>query len=147
MRSGGRTSLRSTGRAGLPYHHAQVAVTPAGPEAPVPAVIGVDDFALRRRHHYATIITDAVTGRRVEVLPGRDAGPLEAWLRGHPGITTVCRDGSATYAEAIHRTLPDAGQVSDRRHVWRNLCDKVRLEIRAHADCWARSSTRRCPAE
>jgi transposase len=36
-------------------------------------VIGVDDFALRRCHHYATIILDAETGRRVAVLPGRGA--------------------------------------------------------------------------
>ncbi|WP_406729552.1 ISL3 family transposase [Streptomyces sp. GD-15H] len=107
------------------------------PQAPIPRVIGVDDFALRRRRRYATIITDAVTGRRIEVLPGRDADPLEAWLREHPGIEVVCRDGSATYAEAIRRALPDAVQVSDRWHLWRNLCDKVQLEVRAHAGCWA----------
>lgn len=28
-------------------------------------------------------------------------------------------------------------QVSDRWHLWRNLCDKVLLEVRAHAGCWA----------
>lgn len=87
------------------------------PTAPVPAVIGVDDFALRRRHRYATIITDAVTGRRIDVLPGRDAEPLETWLREYPGVTTICRDGSATYAEAIRRALPDAVQVSVRWHL------------------------------
>ncbi len=49
----------------------------------------------------------------------------------------MCRDGSATYAEAIRRALPDAVQVSDRWHLWRNLCDKVQLEVRAHTGCWA----------
>jgi transposase len=44
---------------------------------------------------------------------------------------------SATYAEAVRRALPDAVQVSDRWHLWRNLCDKVQLEVRAHAGCWA----------
>ncbi|MER5262694.1 ISL3 family transposase [Actinosynnema sp. NPDC002837] len=107
------------------------------PEPVVPRVIGVDDFALRRRHRYATIVIDAETGRRVAVLPGRDAATLESWLRGHPGVEVVCRDGSATYAEAIRRALPDAVQVSDRWHLWRNLCDKVLLEVRAHAGCWA----------
>jgi transposase len=65
------------------------------PEPTVPRVIGVDDFALRRRHRYATIIIDAETGRRVAVLPGRDTTILETWLREHPGVEVVCRDGSA----------------------------------------------------
>ncbi|MFF9128568.1 ISL3 family transposase [Streptomyces sp. NPDC014889] len=107
------------------------------PQQAIPRVIGVDDFALRRRHRYATIITDAETGRRVAVLPDREAATLEAWLREHPGVEVVCRDGSATYAEAVRRALPDAVQVSDRWHLWRNLCDKVQLEVRAHAGCWA----------
>ncbi|MFD3761987.1 transposase family protein, partial [Streptomyces sp. NPDC058622] len=38
------------------------------PKQAIPQVIGVDDFALRRRHRYATIITDAETGRRIAVL-------------------------------------------------------------------------------
>jgi transposase len=107
------------------------------PGQTVPRVIGVDDFALRRRHRYATIIIDAQTARRVAVLPGRDAATLESWLRQHPGVEVVCRDGSATYAEAVRRALPNAVQVSDRWHLWRNLCDKVLLEVRAHAGCWA----------
>ncbi len=108
------------------------------PQQAVPRVVGVDDFALRRRHRYATIITDTETGRRVAVLPDREAATLECWLREHPGAeVVVCRDGSATYAEAIRRALPDAVQVSDRWHLWRNLCDKDQLEVRAHAGCWA----------
>ena len=100
-------------------------------------MIGVDDFALRRRHRYATIIIDAETGERLDVLPDREAATLEAWLRGKNGVEVVCRDGSATYAEAIRRALPDAVQVSDRWHLWQNLCDKVLAEVRAHAPCWA----------
>ncbi|WP_406360424.1 ISL3 family transposase [Streptomyces sp. NBC_01544] len=107
------------------------------PQQAVPRVIGVDDFALRRRHRYATIITDAETSRRVEVLPDREMATLESWLREHPDVEVVCRDGSATYAEAVRRAQPDAVQVSDRWHLWRNLCDKTLLEVRAHAGCWA----------
>ncbi|MGW6483597.1 ISL3 family transposase [Streptomyces sp. NPDC055059] len=108
------------------------------PQQAVPRVIGVDDFALRRRHRYATIITDAETGRRVAVLPDREMTTLESWLREHgSGVEVVCRDGSATYAQAVRRALPDTVQVSDRWHLWRNLCDKVQLEVRAHAGCWA----------
>ncbi|MFB7500222.1 ISL3 family transposase [Streptomyces sp. NPDC056161] len=106
------------------------------PQQAIPRVIGVDDFPLRRRHRYATIITAAETGRRVAVLPDREAATLESWLREHPGAEVVCRDGSATYAEAVRRALPDAVQVSDRWHLWRNLCDTVQIEVRAHVDCW-----------
>lgn len=84
------------------------------PARRVPQVLGVDDFALKRRHRYATVLTDAETGERIDVLHGRDVDALEAWLRRHPGIDVVCRDGSGAYAEAIRRALPDAVQVSDR---------------------------------
>ncbi|WP_375256795.1 ISL3 family transposase [Streptomyces sp. MNP-20] len=100
-------------------------------------VIGIDDFALCRRHRYATVIIDAETHERIDVLPGRTADTLEAWLREHPGIEVVCRDGSATYAEAIRRALPDAVQVGDRWHVWKNLCEAALSEVKAHSTCWA----------
>lgn len=87
------------------------------PERPVPRVLG-DDFALRRRHNYATVLIDVETCERVDVLPGRTVEALEGWLREHPGVETVCRDGSAAYAEAIRRALPEATQVGDRWHIW-----------------------------
>lgn len=102
-------------------------------------MIGVDDFALRRRQSYATIVINAETGERIEVLSGREAATLEAWLRGHPGIGAVCRDGSATYAEAVRRALPDAVRISDRWHLWHNLAEAVRKEVAAHSTCWAKA--------
>ncbi|GAB3278760.1 ISL3 family transposase [Actinocorallia lasiicapitis] len=107
------------------------------PPLRVPRVLGVDDFALKRRHRYATILIDAETSEPVDVLVGRGAAVLEEWLRTHPGVEVVCRDGSLVYAEAIRRALPDAIQVSDRWHLWRNLCDKTLAEVRSHTACWA----------
>ncbi|MFE9009741.1 MULTISPECIES: ISL3 family transposase [Streptomyces] len=107
------------------------------PTGRTPRVIGVDDFALRRRHRYATVVIDAETHERIDVLPDRTADTLEVWLRKHPGIEVVCRDGSATYAEAIRRALPDAVQVGDRWHLWHNLCDATLSEVKAHSTCWA----------
>ncbi|MEU0941156.1 ISL3 family transposase, partial [Embleya sp. NPDC005971] len=109
----------------------------APPPLRVPRVLGIDDFALKRRHRYATVIIDAETGERVDVLPDRTTQTLVAWLREHPGAEYVCRDGSASYGEAIRQALPDAVQVSDRWHLWSNLCGKVLAEVRSHAACWA----------
>ncbi|MFE4874663.1 ISL3 family transposase [Streptomyces sp. NPDC056682] len=107
------------------------------PPLRVPRVLGVDDFALKRRHRYATIIIDAETGERIDVLPDRTAQTLITWLREHPGAEYVCRDGSASYGEAIRQALPEAVQVSDRWHLWSNLCGKVLAEVRSRAACWA----------
>jgi transposase len=76
-------------------------------------VLGIDDFALRHSRSYATVLIDAETGRRADVLPGRIADIAEAWLRDHPGVEIVCRDGSGAYGEAARRAVR-SGPVSDR---------------------------------
>ncbi len=98
------------------------------PEVRIPRVIGVDDFALRRRQGYATVVINAGSGERIEVPSVREAVTVEAWLCGHPGIEAVCRDGSAAYAEAVRRALPDEVQISDRRRLWHRLAEAVRKE-------------------
>jgi transposase len=119
--------------------HLLMALTP--PRLPVPKVLGVDDFALQRGHHYATILVDALTHARVDVLPDRTAGTLAAWLRAHPGVEIVCRDGSASYAQAVTEALPGAVQVSDRWHLWHGLGVAVERTVTAHAACWRAAPT------
>ena len=108
------------------------------PGVTVPRVLGIDDFALRRGSVYATVLIDAETGRRVDVVPGRTADVAEKWLRDHPGAEIVCRDGSGAYGEAVRQALPDAVQVSDRWHLWHGLGEAVRKEVAAHCACWAK---------
>ena len=103
----------------------------------MPRVLGVDDFALRRGQVYATVLIDAETGDRVDVLAGRTAEVVEGWLREHPGVEVVCRDGSGAYAEAVRRALPGAVQVGDRWHLWHGLAGAVLKEVAAHSSCWA----------
>jgi transposase len=63
-------------------------------------VLGIDDFALRRGLVYATVLIDAETGRRVDVVPGRTADAAGKWLKDHPGVQIVCRDGSGAYGNS-----------------------------------------------
>jgi transposase len=88
------------------------------PDLEVPRVLGIDDFALKKGLVYATIFIDAETGRRVDVLEGRTADVVADWLRAHPGVEVVTRDGSGAYGQAVRSALPEAVQVSDRWHLW-----------------------------
>ncbi|WP_438296259.1 transposase family protein [Streptomyces sp. HUAS TT7] len=83
------------------------------PAAATPRVLGVDDFALYA-DVYGTLLVDADTRLPIELWAGRDAEQLAAWLRTHPGVEVVCRDGSLVYRQGITDGAPDAVQVSDR---------------------------------
>lgn len=91
------------------------------PRRPTPTVAGIDEFALLRGQRYATIIIDTDTGQSVEVLPDHKRATVTTWLREHPGIRLMCRDGSGGFAQATTDANPGIVQVSDRWHLWHGL--------------------------
>jgi transposase len=97
-------------------------------------VIGIDDWAWRRNHRYASIICNLERRRIVTLLPDREPATAQAWLAAHPTIAIVARDRGGGYGEAAARALPNAVQVADRRHLMENasraFLDAVRKSMR-----------------
>jgi transposase len=83
-------------------HHSQ------RPALQEPPVIGLDDWAWKRRQRYGTLICDLQRGLPIDVLPDRTVETVSAWLKEHPTIDTVSRDGSSEYASAIKKGAPQA---------------------------------------
>ena len=92
----------------------------AQPRSNILNVVGIDDFAFRRNHHYGSIVCDLERRRIVRLLPDREIATVAAWLSDHPEITIVSRDRGGGYREATTLALPNAIQVADRWHLMEN---------------------------
>jgi transposase len=103
------------------------------PSFPTPRVLGVDDFALRKRHTYGTILVDLERRQPVALLPERTAEPVAQWLREHPGVEVIARDRSSAYADGARQGAPSATQVADRFHLLQNLREALDQVFSTHS--------------
>lgn len=71
-------------------------------ELPYTTAIGIDDFAFRKGADYGTLICDLNTHQPLAILNGRTSELVETWLKAHPHLQTINRDGSKTYREAAN---------------------------------------------
>ncbi len=107
---------------------------PPPPDAPV-RVLGLDDFAMRRRDCYGTILINLETHRPLDLLPDRTADAVLPWLHAHPEIDVVSRDRASAYADAVNRALPHAIQVADRYHLIQNLREHLQQLLDRKRTC------------
>ncbi|WP_084406181.1 transposase [Alkalicoccus chagannorensis] len=91
--------------------------------------VAIDDFALRKRFHYGTIVVDLLTHRPIDLFPGRTEEQVKHWLMQHPSIHTISRDGSRAYETAIASIPPFIIQVTDRWHILKGLMEATKEEV------------------
>jgi transposase len=91
------------------------------PTFPTPPVLGGNDFALRKRQLYGTVLMSLERRQPVALLPERTAEPVAQWLQEPPEGKGIARDRSTAYAEGARHGAPAATQVADRFHLLQNL--------------------------
>ncbi len=83
--------------------------------------LAVDEFALRKGHHYMTIVLDLETGQILHAQEGKEAQALVPFLENlkrkkvHP--LAVAMDMSPAYLQAVRQVFPETDIVHDPYHV------------------------------
>lgn len=92
----------------------------------------IDDFALKKREKYATVMIDIDTHKIIDMIESRELNEVTKWLSTYPNISIFSRDGSITYKNAIFQSHPNAIQVFDRFHILKNLTNYCKEYLKKH---------------
>ena len=85
---------------------------PAIVDKPSVTKVCVDDFALRKRFSYGTVMVDLESHRIIDLISSRETTDVANWLATFPNIQVISRDGAATYSSAATGSHPEAIPVS-----------------------------------
>ena len=99
-------------------------------------VLAVDEIALRKGHHYMTVVLDYETGRVVWMAEGRSSDTLKAFFKGmskeqKQKLEAIAMDMWDPYIKAVQEEAPHLKIVFDLFHVvaaFGRVIDKVRMD-------------------
>ncbi|USK62409.1 transposase [Peribacillus asahii] len=78
--------------------------------------MGIDDFTFLKGHRYGTIVCDLTTHQPVALLPNRKPETVSNWLKNHPFIQVVSRDGFGAFRQVISQASSSILQVYNQWH-------------------------------
>jgi transposase len=98
--------------------------------------LAIDEIAIKKGHHYMTVVLDYDTGRVVWMGAGRETASIDKFFEAMPvdvreGIEAVAIDMWEPYINAVKRWCPQADIVFDLFHVvqaFNKVIDQIRNE-------------------
>nr|WP_281172287.1 transposase [Acholeplasma granularum] len=90
----------------------------------------MDDFSIRKRYTYGTILINQDTGQSIDMIFSREVSDVAEFLKQFKSIKYITRDGSKSYRAAINEALPNAIQISDRFHLIKGLAEALNDDVK-----------------
>ena len=79
------------------------------------------NWSWKRGLRYGTLICDLESKKPIDVLADRSVQTVSAWFEQRPSVEIVSRDRSSEYAAAISKGAPQAIQVADSWHIYKEF--------------------------
>lgn len=84
------------------------------PATYAPHILGVDDWAWKKRDRFGTVLVDLTNRKIIDLLNDREASTLEKWLKNNPGVLIISRDRYGKYIQGATNGAPHATQPGGR---------------------------------